>query len=226
MTERFSIIRSIVDFFYPKTTFSSKNTPLIRQSADQCGSIFPKPCLPLPVIRQNPLHLFPKCSRMVHFFPMAQLMHNHIVHHFRWRQHQQTIKIQISYPAAAPPPGTLLTDGDFTVRNAYQGRKKCHPFRNDFPGPVCKRRKLPRRKVGQHPCFCFDRQVFFDPMGLTLNKRPNRILPHPSGATHQHLSRRCNLNRDCPSVASSHTILHILHPICLQKNGASMKLAP
>ena len=65
-----------------------------------------------PVIRENGLNDGVKGAGMVHFPAMRQFMDNHIVQHVLRGKDEPPVEIQISFPAAASPPGLLLPDGD------------------------------------------------------------------------------------------------------------------
>lgn len=55
---------------------------------------------------------------MVHFLPVAELMHDDIVDDLRRCQHEETVEIEISLRAAASPAGPLMTDRDASIRDA------------------------------------------------------------------------------------------------------------
>ena len=52
-----------------------------------------------------------------------QLMQNDIISQFRRQDSQFSIKINVLLSGAAPPPGFLLPDRDFTVLDMDFGRK-------------------------------------------------------------------------------------------------------
>ena len=47
--------------------------------------------------------LVPECLRMIHFLQMAEFMYHYIIQHFRRRQYQFPVKVQILLTATASP---------------------------------------------------------------------------------------------------------------------------
>ena len=67
---------------------------------------------------------------MVHFLSVAELVYHHAVYDLRRRQHQETVKVQISSCTAASPAGLLLPYGDLSVGYADYGSIVSYPLRD------------------------------------------------------------------------------------------------
>ena len=70
--------------------------------------------------------------RMVHLFPVTQLMYHDRIEYFERCQHQQTIEVEVSPGRATSPSGLLMADRDSAVCDAYQLCVVLHTFRNHF----------------------------------------------------------------------------------------------
>ena len=139
-----------------------------------------------PVIGTVCFHLSPKCRRMVHFLPVAQLVNHHIVHNFLRTQHQKAIEIQISLCAAAAPTGTLAADGDAAIgytqllckpANLF-GQYFRHLFRQCFPFSSGQDQHFRSRRNGL--------QILPDPSLLAGYKGIDLPFAAPPGATDLH----------------------------------------
>ena len=82
---------------------------IFRPAAAGRDHVF-EPAAPRPVLREHPQHVDVKSCRMVHLFPVAQLMDHHAVDDLRRRQHQETIEAEVPFAGTSAPPGFLTAD--------------------------------------------------------------------------------------------------------------------
>lgn len=59
-------------------TLTFRHIDFLPQSSDQGASVFLQPLSAHRIVRHNTSHLSPEASRMIEFFPVAQLMHSRI----------------------------------------------------------------------------------------------------------------------------------------------------
>lgn len=88
---------------------------LCFQPTDDDSAVLPQPSLLLRIVRKNRCHQRPETSGVVHFLPVAELMHDDIVDDLRRRQHEETVEIEIPLRAAASPSGPLMPDRDTSI---------------------------------------------------------------------------------------------------------------
>ena len=83
---------------------------------------------------------------MLHLPAVAQLMDHHAVEHFRRREHQQAVEIQIPLAATASSAGALAADRDPSVAHADQRGIVSDALRDDPRCLGCEGANLLRRQ--------------------------------------------------------------------------------
>ena len=136
-------------------------------------------------------------------------MHDDIVDDLRWRQHEETVEIEIPLRAAASPAGPLMPDRDASIGDADTLRVHRHTWRDvlrrltaELPQLLVRQRsqcisRCTRRPdpchVGTNPVlpfeeyaidFCIRRPVrhLEDDLGLTVHRQHNRPATTPLDA--------------------------------------------
>ena len=171
-------------------------------------SFYFQPLHRLLILRQHPLHLGPEGLRVVHFLPVAELVHDHVVDHVLRRKHQKTVEVQIALRRAAPPPRPLVPYRDMSEGHANHFREMSHALRYDLKRPIG---QLPYLLLAQ----ALTRGLFFplklpahllhvalDPAPLLLNQAlylPAAQLPRRA---HDDLQVPCDLYRYGLSVGT------------------------
>ncbi len=71
------------------------------------------------VIGEYGFHNVIEGSGVVHFFPVGQLVNDHVVKDRFGRENETPVEVEITGAAAAAPAGLLLTDGYAAICNAH-----------------------------------------------------------------------------------------------------------
>ena len=88
---------------------------LFAQQEHQPAAVFFEPLDAKLIVGQDPSDFRPEAGRVIHLFPVAELMDHDVVEYFRRRQEQQAVEIQVSLGTAASPAGLLAADRDTSV---------------------------------------------------------------------------------------------------------------
>ena len=182
---------------------------LCFQPADDDTTVLPQPAFLLRIVRKNRGNQRPEAGGVVHFLPVAELMHDDIIDDLRRRQHEETVEIKIPLRAAASPAGPLMADRDASTGDADALRVHRYPWRDVLRRLLAELPQLLVRQRGQcsgrctrrpDPChvgtdpvlafrkytidFCVRRPVrhLEDDLGLTVHGQHDRPAPAPLDA--------------------------------------------
>ncbi len=118
-----------------RSSFESVGMAIPLSSSHQFLLVIAKPVPSLLIIRNHLLHFSPKRLRMIHMYPMAQLMHHHIIHYLFRRSHENAVKVKIPFRTAASPSRLLIPYRDPSVCHPNKLRKLPYLYRYDPLGP-------------------------------------------------------------------------------------------
>lgn len=129
--------------------FMNSSLRLCFQPSDDDPAVLPQPALLLCIVRKNRCNQRPEACGVVHFLPVAELMHDDIVDDLRRCQHEETVEIEISLRAAASPAGPLMTDRDASIRDAEALRVQRYTWRDILRRLMAELPQLLVRQWGQ-----------------------------------------------------------------------------
>jgi len=90
----------------------------VRAECEELGPIVTKPVALLTPVRAMSLDERPELSRVVRDAQVAELVHDHVVEHLGWREHEPPVEGERPASRARAPEGALPCDTDPAVLDA------------------------------------------------------------------------------------------------------------
>ena len=99
--------------------------------SEKLASVLLQPIVPDGILGIDLKQLSVKTVRVIHVLAVAQLVNHHAVQHLRGCQQEQAVEIQISIGRTASPTGSLMANGDPSVRHTHEGGIRLHTLGKD-----------------------------------------------------------------------------------------------